>query len=170
MNLLRVLVGAVLLAFGRSLYWLFVAGVGFFAANTLASRLLVGQSKTLILLIALGAGLLGALLAVLLQKFAVGLAGFLAGGYFFVVLLILLKLDYGPVAWILFVVGGILGAILVAALFEVSLIFLSSLSGAVLIAQSLPLTPLQNAILISGCLLAGVVFQSLFLVGDERSS
>ncbi len=167
LNLLRVLLGAFLLGFGRSLYWLFVGGAGFLAVNTLASRLLEGSPRILLLAIAVAAGLLGALLAILLQKFAVGLAGFLAGGYFFVILLDLLKLDYGPVVWILFVVGGILGAILVAALFEVSLIFLSSLSGALLIAQSLRLTPVQNALLVSGCLLAGVIVQSVLLVGER---
>jgi len=81
MNLLRVLVGAFLLGFGRSLYWLFVGGVGFLAANTLASRLLEGSPRMLVLAIAVAAGLLGALLAILLQKFAVGLAGFLAGSW-----------------------------------------------------------------------------------------
>ena len=167
LNLLRVLLGAFLLGFGRSLYWLFVGGAGFLAVNTLASRLLEGSPRILLLAIAVAAGLLGALLAILLQKFAVGLAGFLAGGYFFVILLDLLKLDYGPVVWILFVVGGILGAILVASLFEVSLIFLSSLSGALLIAQSLRLTPVQNALLVSGCLLAGVIVQSVLLVGER---
>lgn len=167
LNLLRVLLGAFLLGFGRSLYWLFVGGAGFLAVNTLASRLLEGSPRILLPAIAVAAGLLGALLAILLQKFAVGLAGFLAGGYFFVILLDLLKLDYGPVVWILFVVGGILGAILVAALFEVSLIFLSSLSGALLIAQSLRLTPVQNALLVSGCLLAGVIVQSVLLVGER---
>lgn len=170
-NMLRVMLGAFLLGFGRSLYWLFVGGVGFMAANTFASRLLEGPPRSLVLAIALAAGLLGALLAILLQKLAVGLAGFLAGGYFFIVLLDLLRLDYGPVAWILFIVGGILGTILVAALFEVSLIFLSSLSGALLIAQSLRLAPIQNALLISGCLLAGVIFQSVLLKGsgDEET-
>src|SRR5437899_13002825 len=74
------LVGLVLLVYGRRLYWLFVAGIGFLTGLALGPRLLVGQPEGMILLVALILALIGALLAVVAQKFVVGLIGFLAGG------------------------------------------------------------------------------------------
>ena len=80
MAILNVLIGAGLLFFGRKVFWLFVAGAGFVVGLTLANRLL--QSPEWVgVIIGLGIGLLAALLAVFLQRFALGLAGFLAGGY-----------------------------------------------------------------------------------------
>src|SRR6266446_1724973 len=69
------LVGLVLLVYGRRLYWLFVAGIGFLTGLALAPRLLVGQPEWMILLVALILALIGALLAVVAQKFVVGLVG-----------------------------------------------------------------------------------------------
>jgi hypothetical protein len=73
---------------------------------------------------------LGALLAITLQKIAIGLVGFIAGGLIALWLLRALALDPGAIQWLVFIGGGILGALLLAALFEWGLILLSSLVGA----------------------------------------
>src|ERR1700745_117139 len=74
------LIGIVILFFGRKLFWLCVAAVGFLAGIELAPHLVTEPSPLLELALALALGVLGAVLAFLLQKIAVAVVGFLAGG------------------------------------------------------------------------------------------
>ena len=138
MAILNVLIGAALLFFGRKVFWLFVAGAGFLAGLSLANRVLRGP-EWLGVIIGLGIGLLAALLAVFLQRFAIGLAGFLVGGYIAWQLLPLLNLESGWLPWLAFLVGGIIGVILVSAFLDWALIGLSSLAGASLVTEALNL-------------------------------
>ena len=116
MSILNALVGAALLLFGRKVFWLFVAGAGFVAGMSLTSRVLQGPEWVAVL-VGLGIGFLAALLALVLQRFAIGLAGFLVGGYLALQFLTpLFNLDQNWWPWLAFVLGGILGAVLVNAL------------------------------------------------------
>src|SRR5215475_9000366 len=126
------LVGAVILLLGRKLFWLFVAAVGFAYGAELAPQIIHHPTPVVILVIALVLGLLGALFAVLLQAFAIGASGFLAGGW---LAIRIYEYFVGHVrnVEILYLIGGILGAILFLALFDWVLIIFSSLLGAHLI-------------------------------------
>src|SRR5437879_6770759 len=76
-----VLIGVVILFFGRKLFWLCVAAVGFAVGVEIAPHIIQEPSSILGLIVALALGLLGALLALFLQKVAIAVLGFLAGGY-----------------------------------------------------------------------------------------
>ena len=65
MDVIGVLAGIALLVLGRKLFWLFVGVVGFVAGAALATQLFEIQPDWLVIVFALGAGLLGALLAAL---------------------------------------------------------------------------------------------------------
>jgi len=78
--IIGLIIGAVILLFGRKLFWLFVAAVGFAAGVEFAPHLIHGPSPLLALTFALVLGFVGALLAIFLQKIAIAVAGFLAGG------------------------------------------------------------------------------------------
>jgi len=129
----RILVGFLLLVLGRRLYWLFVAAVGFLYGLELAPRLLPGQSQAVIVIIALGLALLGALLAVVATKVALGLTGFVAAGGIAAVVLQHLTIESGVVALGIYFIAGIIGAVLFLLLFNAALIVLSSLAGAYLV-------------------------------------
>jgi hypothetical protein len=73
--------GLILLVLGRKLFWLCVAVLGFFLGMAVAGALLVDQPMWVMLLMGLGAGLLGGLLAILAQRVAFATAGFYAGAY-----------------------------------------------------------------------------------------
>lgn len=133
MSILNALIGAALLFFGRKFFWLFAAGFGFVAGLSLTGRLFQNAPQWLLLVLALGLGLLGALLAVFFQRVAIGVAGFLAGGYLMFSLVTALGLEQGYLALLAFAIGGLLGIILVSLLFDWTLIALSSLAGAALI-------------------------------------
>lgn len=163
--IIRLAVGALLLVLGRRLFWLFVAAVGFAAGWTVATDLLRLQPEWLALVIAVAAGLLGAALATFVQKTAVGLAGFLAGAFLASGLATMLSLPSAPWAWIAFIVGGILGAVLLGAAFEWALIGLSSLSGAMLIANALNLSSTLHLLVLLGLFVLGLIVQSALRKG-----
>ncbi len=159
---MEILVGAILLVFGRSLFWLFVGCIGFIVGFDMAGDLFQGQTQWLILLIAIGVGLLGAIASVFLQRLVVGIAGFFAGGYFLSnVALTALSGHQHAVQWIAYVIGGILGAILTIVLLDPALIVLSSLAGATAISQNVPLEDSDRGILFIALLIFGIIVQAM---------
>jgi hypothetical protein len=168
--IIRLAIGAVLLVLGRKLFWLFVAAVGFAAGWTVMSDLLHVQPEWLALVIALVAGVLGAFLATFVQKLAVGLAGFLAGAFLASGLASMLHLAAAPWAWLAFIVGGILGAVLLGAAFEWALVGLSSLAGAMLVANALELSSTMHLLVLVGLFALGVIIQSALGAGKRRPS
>jgi hypothetical protein len=86
---------------------------------------------------------------------AIGVAGFLAGGYILTALAGMIGLNQGTFSWIVYLIGGIIGVLLVIFFFDWAIITLSSLAGASLITQAL--------LLPAG--IAGVVFLALVIVG-----
>ena len=126
MNIIYIAAGFLLLFLGRKLFWLFVAVVGFLVGLTYIPQILPGQTETVLIAVALIAGLLGALLAVLLQKFAVGLAGLAAGGYIAYYLLQIITLNVGEYQWLAIAAGALLGAVLAGSMYGWALILLTS--------------------------------------------
>jgi hypothetical protein len=157
---IQVLLGIGLLIAGRRLFWLFVGAVGFVVGMALAGMFVSSDSEILQLVIALAAGTVGALLALAAQNLAVGLAGFLAGGYGVFFLLGVLDLHLGTLQWLFVILGGVFGAILVAALFEWALIILSSLTGAMLLVQAFDLNRAWQSVLIAILFVIGLAVQA----------
>jgi MFS family permease len=159
MSLFRLFLGIVMLTMGRRLYWLVLGGVGFILGFEVAKRMLDGQPHGVILLIAVLGGVIGALFAVFLQKFAIAAGGFLAGGY----LLILLLRQVGMITvhyqWLIFLIGGIAGALLMTILFGWTLIVISSAIGAILILPTLHAGPRAINLLFLLLLALGIAIQ-----------
>src|SRR5690348_10136491 len=105
--ILSILIGAVVLFFGRRLFWLCVAAIGFAAGMELAPQLIHEPTPILQLSIALVCGFVGALLAMFLQKIAIAIAGFLAGGKLAVGLMTAFVVASANHYWITFIIGGI---------------------------------------------------------------
>lgn len=133
--IVQCLMGLVLLCLGRKLFWLFVGIIGFFAGAHFGQELAAGQPEMVLFLIAVVVGLFGALLAIFLQHVAVAIAGGVAGGMLAMRLGLLLGFTTQPMEVICFVVGAILAAILITALFDWALIILSAATGAVMVVE-----------------------------------
>lgn len=168
--IIGVIVGAAILLFGRKLFWLFVAALGFAVGIEIAAYFMHDPPAWMTLLVALGLGVLGALLAILLQKFAIAVAGFIAGGRAASALLAAFFVDYSHYRGITFVIGGILGALLLLALFDWVLILLSSVEGAHLIGNGIVLPPSGGVILFCALAVIGVVVQGSMLRGSRRAA
>ncbi|MEP6811098.1 MAG: DUF4203 domain-containing protein [Chthoniobacterales bacterium] len=148
MTIATLLLAVVLLFFGQRAYWLFVGAIGFVVGLSLAVKFLPPQPEWIALVVALLAGIVGALLAVPFQRLLVALAAFLAGGHFS--LLLLANLGHtltNQSAILIFIAAGIVSAILALALLDWALIILSALTGAALIAQWAGTTPAYRTII-----------------------
>jgi hypothetical protein len=154
------LIGIVVLLFGRKLFWLCVAAVGFAAGVEVGPHLVTEPSPLLALTIAIVFGLIGALLALFLQKIAIAVLGFLAGGKLASAIAAAFFVHYGQYSTIIFVLGGILGAILLLALFDWALIIVSSLIGAHLIQNAIVLPPSGSTIVFLGLTVLGIIVQA----------
>jgi hypothetical protein len=157
------LIGIVILLFGRKLFWLCVAAVGFLAGIELAPHLITEPSPLLQLTVALVLGLLGALLAFLLQKIAIAVVGFLAGAKLAGAIAAAFFVHYAQYSTIVFVVGGVIGAILLLTLFDWALIVVSSLIGAHLIQNAIILPPSGSTILFLALAVIGILVQAASL-------
>jgi hypothetical protein len=157
------LIGVVVLLFGRKLFWLCVAAVGFLAGIELAPHLVTEPSPLLQLGVALVLGLLGTLLAFLLQKIAIAVVGFLAGGKLAGAIASAFFVHHAQYSAIVFVIGGILGAILILVVFDWALIVVSSLIGAHLIQNAIVLPSAGSTIVFVGLAVIGILVQAASL-------
>jgi Domain of unknown function (DUF4203) len=157
------LIGIVILLFGRKLFWLCVAAVGFAAGVEIAPHIAHEPSPLLALTIALVLGLIGALLALFLQKIAIAVLGFLAGGKLAGAIAAAFFVHYAKYSTFIFLVGGVVGAILLLALFDWALIVVSSLIGAHLIQSAIVLPPSGSTILFIALTIIGILVQAASL-------
>jgi hypothetical protein len=159
-TIVGVLIGIAILFFGRKLFWLTVAAVGFAVGVEIAPLLVNEPSSLLALLIALVLGVLGALLALFLQKVAIAVLGFFAGGKLATAIAAAFFVHYAQYSTIIFVIGGIIGAILLLAVFGWALIVVSSFIGAYLIQSAIVLPPTGSTLVFIGLAIVGIFVQA----------
>ena len=152
--------GVCLLLAGRRLFWLFVAITGFLIGAEVAGDLFVNQPRWVVWVLAAGAGIIGAVLAMLLQRVAFALAGFYAGGYLAVTLV--QSLGWGMPDVVVSLTGGIIGAVLAALVMDWAIIVLSSLVGSGLIVAAFGIQSFEGALLGAALAAVGIFVQAKF--------
>jgi Domain of unknown function (DUF4203) len=160
------IVGGALLFLGRKLFWLFVAIAGFYLGFVVARAYFANQPEYLFWLIAIGAGVIGAVLAMLFQRVGFALAGFYAGGY--LALVFAERFALTAMGSHVFIVGGVVGIILALLVMQWAIIVLSSLMGAMLIVASLALEGAIGAIAYVVLLALGIAVQTRLFRGTSR--
>jgi Domain of unknown function (DUF4203) len=160
MEIFYALIGIVLLTLGRRLFWLFVVCVGFVVGLQMAQQAFGLHTGWLAWAVASLFGLIGALLALFFQTLAIVLSGFAAGSTIAAYLTVLMGIAGIPM---ISVIGGIIGAILLYALFDWALIGLSSLAGATLVVQSLNWNSQAGLVLYVILIAAGILLQAASL-------
>jgi len=163
-TIVQLLLGSVVLLSGRNIFWLFIALAGFLAGFYLAGIWLADQSPLLQAAVGLGAGLLGALLAVIFERVAFALAGFYAAAY--LALILLDRLGVGGAATVTVLLSGLAGALVAALVMDWAIIVLSALVGAAAIVAVFALPPVIEIALFIVLATVGVAVQrSLYLRG-----
>jgi hypothetical protein len=167
-SLFPIVLGVLLLFLGRKIFWLFAGAVAFIFALTFIPKYATLQQPTLFY-IAVAIGVIAATAGVFLQKIVLRGAGFIAGGY----VLFGLWENFLPSQslpwWLPFVIGGVLGALLLSFLFDWAMIILSSLTGAFLIVLALALEKNVQLVLLIALAILGIVVQVKSKVGQHQS-
>jgi hypothetical protein len=156
---IHILIALVLLFAGRRLFWLFVACVGFASGYHYAQQIWGIHSPIFVLILSLAVGALGAIIAIFFQKAAIVVAGFAAGGYIVMTLFDQVAELPAQMVWLPYIIGGIIGAILLFFVFDWALIFLSTLTGATLMVQMVAFNPWVEITLFLALVIAGMAFQ-----------
>jgi Domain of unknown function (DUF4203) len=154
---IEAVVGIVLLLFGRSLFWAFVALVGFLVGAHLSQTALAGHPAWVGVLVGIGVGIVGALLAVVAERVGFALGGLAAGGYLALVAARSLHVPGNPMIWV--AIGATVGALIAILVMDWAIIFLSSLVGAGAVVGSLSIGPGIAIVLYLLLAAAGVLFQ-----------
>jgi hypothetical protein len=160
MEIFYAMIGIMLLAWGRRLFWIFVVCVGFVAGLQMAHQAFGLQTGWVVWAVASLFGLVGALLALFFQTLAIVFSGFAAGSTIAAYLAVLMGFAGVPLIGL---IGGIIGAVLLYALFDWALIGLSSLAGATLVVQSLNWNSRAELVLYVILVAAGILLQSASL-------
>jgi len=128
MGFSNIVLGLVLLVLGRKLFWLFVSIAGFLFGMGFAGLVFPDQPQWVQVLFALGAGFLGALLAVLAQRVAFAFAGFY--GFFYFALIVAESFGWGTNNIVICTFVGVIGAVVATLIMDWVIIVLSCLVGA----------------------------------------
>lgn len=167
LGLTNVIVGGALLVAGRKLFWLFIGALGFITGIQVTASIWQGPDW-LLLVIGVVVGIIFALLATFLQALAIGVAGFLAGGYVLTILTGMLGIDISIPVWIIYIIGGIIGVALVSFLFDWAIITLSSLAGASLITRVI-FSQSNTQLTFMVIFLAGVIVQGSLMRNEKHT-
>jgi len=72
--------------------------------------------------------------------------------------------------WPFFIIGGILGAVATTVFFSWALIILSSLTGATMIVNALPLKPYASILVLAVLIFVGLSVQAVLMLKDSSRS
>ena len=165
MQILIIILGCTMLVFGRRLFWLYAATLGFLVGVELIKLLPPDQPEWALLVGGLAVGMLGAVLAIFFMRVAFAIAGFFAGAY--LGLMVVQTVLVGGNSIIGFAVGGLLGAIAALVLMNWTIIVFSSFVGAAAIATQLPLGQTARALIFVVLVIIGFVVQARLLSRSE---
>ena len=163
----NLIIGLFLLFAGRRLFWLFMACIGFASGYYYAQHIWAIHSPVPLLILSVVVGAVGAIIVIFFQKAAIVVAGFACGGYITLVFFDQFVGTPAHMAWLLYVIGGIIGAIVMWVVFDWALIILSALAGAGLVVQTIPFKPKVEIILFFLLFIGGVVFQAKTMPGTR---
>jgi hypothetical protein len=161
-SLIALLIGGALLFFGGRYYWLVAGGVGFLFGTNLGSAPDGGVVTGSAIAMGFLFGFIAAVASVFITKFALSISGFIMGGILMVRFIEAIGWDLGS-TFAAFLIGGILGFLLVIISQEWALIFLSVITGAAIVVNQLVADAANAQFVYILLVLVGFTFQ-LFMM------
>ncbi len=157
---ISLLVGAVLVLFGRRMFWLASGLLGFFLGIMLITRYYTNLPVKTQWIIALIVGCLIGVALVLLQKLAISVLGFAVGAYLGYTLLQWLEMEVSLLTIGLVFALALVGLLLSLRLFDFAVSAVTSFMGAMIISDVLDLQGLPGLAMLLVIFVLGVIVQS----------
>lgn len=167
--------GGMMLFLGRDLGWLFSIGIGLLVGLKMTSLLPADSPLWMTLLLIAALGAISAIPHVIYPDSSYIVTGFLFGGYILseyanTVLNVFIGTGLSGSTWLIFFVGAVIGAVVLAVIKEWGIMLATALTGAFLIADLFTNLPLLTTTLIaSGLFIIGGIVQTIILRGEKAS-
>jgi hypothetical protein len=165
MLIARGIIGGILLFLGRELNFLFGGAMASLIAFRLTPFLPSGGPPWSENAFIIGLGVAFAIIILINERAGYVISGFLAGGYFLVEY-------YAPGAFTLpllpFIVGGVLGSLILGIFTEWALIVVSSIVGAIYVTDLFTLDPTAEILVTAGLIIIGAITQVLIMRAQKQ--
>ena len=161
------LVGGLLLLFGKKLYWIVLLILSLVAGAWLGLEVIPDEPKWLKFIIPGLSGTITAIICYLLHRLALQIAGICIGGLLGYLLIDAFFIKPWPLIGLC--VGCLLGLLLVIKIFDWSLILLSAVSGATLLAYLIPTKIWLQGVFGLILFVIGLAFQSWMEVKKKNA-
>jgi len=166
MLVIRGVIGGILLFLGRELNFLFAGAMAALIGYRLTPMLPPQWPAWSDAAFMITLGLLAALIVLINERLGYFLSGFLAGGFF-------LTEYYAPgvfgIPWLPFVVGGVIGSLIIGLLTEWALILVSAAIGAAYVLNLFRLDPTAEILIGSGLFILGALTQVIIMQAQKHS-
>lgn len=166
MLIVRGIIGAILLFLGRELNFLFagaMAGLIAFRLTPLLPPNLPAWSDAAFMITI---GLIAAIVVLINERFGYFVSGFLAGGF---MLIEYFTPGQMSIPWMIFVIGGVMGALILGLLTEWALILVSSAIGAAYVLNLFRLDPTAEILVGAGMFIVGALTQVIIMQAQKHS-
>lgn len=166
MLVVRGIIGAILLFLGRELNFLFagaMAGLIAFRLTPLLPSNLPSWSDAAFMITI---GLIAAIVVLINERLGYFVSGFLAGGF---MLIEYFTPGQMSIPWMIFVIGGVMGALILGLLTEWALILVSSAIGAAYVLNLFRLDPTAEILVGAGLFIVGALTQVIIMQAQKHS-
>lgn len=135
--LLTTIIGFAILVMGRHIFWIFIAGLSFALGLFLSSQYYTAQFGWNVFLVSSLMGVLGAVLAITVQRLAAGIAGFATGWYLSIILLSYFNPNISNIEYVIPILIGVISAITLMKYFDWGVIVASSIAGSAIVVSGM---------------------------------
>lgn len=165
MLVVRGIIGAIILFLGRELNFLFAAGMAALISFRLVPLLPPARPSWADSAFIVGMAVLAAVLVLINERAGYFISGFLAGGY-------VMSEYYAPGVMVIpilpFIVGGVLGSIILGVFTEWALIAVSSVIGAIYLTGMFLFNDVARTLLTAGLVIIGALVQVLIMRAQKE--
>jgi len=165
MLIVRGIVGAIILFLGRELNFIFAAGMAALISFRLVPKLPAAWPSWADTAFIVAMAILAAALVLINERAGYFISGFLAGGF-------VLTEYYAPgvltIPTLPFIVGGVLGSIILGVFTEWALIVVSSVIGAIYLTGMFLLAETARTLLTAGLVIVGALVQVLIMRAQKQ--
>lgn len=166
MEIARGVLGGILLFLGRELNFLLAAGMAALIGLRLTPQLPPQWPAWSDYAFMGGLALIAAAVTIVKERFGYFLSGFLTGGYFLVEYFLPGVLS---LPWLLFIVGGVIGSLILGLFTEWALMIVTCLIGAYYVTALLTLSPTAEILVAAGLFVVGAITQALIMRAQKTS-